>query len=697
MRDLLLGGYEPDELKARAVSGATGDVWRYLVGRWEGVASRCREEGAFFGQGTLGWHSVTPMVVEAATIYRIEGREDARDYALDAIRHFLKVAEDHRKGRPPVLSHGEVALASGILGEALPVEERAAVSALMRSLCIPFHDFSKSLAGHGSGGNIPLCQNINAATCALAWGEACGYPEWEVIVDQACDVVRQYLRNGSDEQGFSYEGTGYGAEVCRVIFRFCHILRRVGWHDDLLRDEPRLRKLPDAYAQMIMPAGNYAATTNDAGNRSPYSLWWLLLTGSEWDRPHDWAMWRHYSGPEHPIRPWGDTWSAYCRRAALDPRAMEAGDDTLLMTFLNLDERALESRMESSPLPPAVCSEGTGTATFRTSWNRGATFAAILGGGRSRACFGHAHADCGHIDIALGDEYLAIDTGRYNTNEDQHSLVLIDGKNRHPSSSPGGGMCWDKLSGRLEDWKHHSLLDYCVADASLMKGVPWALRHFLFVRTGGERAYVVCFDNINVDHGQSPRDYWWQLQCATGSKVEIGEDARATVWSGSGRARLDCGFFQKPEDEGAGPFGPIEMRQDMREWVWPYGRDQDPAVVSVFEKTGESVSSFRHPRLLAIQRGLSCGLLSVISPRWKEEPPLRLRQVEVHNGLGVEIAGEDFVDTVLVAPDHRMIFHEGRKCFSEIALCRQDPKGKRIDQWTSSGEDFRPIGYPVPH
>lgn len=695
MRDLLLGSYDREWLRARTVSGASARVWRYLVERWEGVAARCRENGKFFDQGALGWHSVTPMAVEAALIYRMEGREDARDYALSCIRHFLEVTRKKRPGRPQVLSHGEVALASNLLGESLPEEDRAAVMELMRSRCIPFHDFAKSLAGYGSRGNIPLCQNIGAATCALAWGEACGYPEWEAIVDQACDAVRQYLRNGSDAEGFSYEGTGYGSEVCRFIFRFTHILRQVGWHDDLLRNEPRLRKLPEAYSHMVMPSGHHAATTNDSGVRAPVSFWWFLLSATEWNRPQDWAMWRHYSGPDHPVRPWGDTWPGYCRSVDLDPRWMEASDETLLMTFLYLDDRALEATMDSYPLPTAICSEGTGTALFRTSWSPRATFAAILGEGRSRACFGHAHADCGHIDIALGDEYLAIDTGRYNTNEDQHSLVLIDGENRFPSSSPGAGMSADRWSGRLGKWQHHPLVDYCVADASLMKGAHWALRHFFFVRTGGDRAYVVCFDNINVDNGVTRREYWWQLQCATGSRVEIGDQATATVWSKSGRARLDCAFFQKPENEAAGPFEPIEVRQDIREWVWPYGKEQDPVVVERMERTGETISSVRHPRLLAIQRGLSCGILSVVSPRWKEEAPLGLRPVEVQNGLGVEITGEDFVDTLLIGPDHRLILHEGRKCFAEFALIRRDRGGEVVDQWTSSGEDFRPAGYPV--
>ena len=131
------------------------------------------------------------------------------------------------------------------------------------------------------------------------------------------------------------------------------------------------------------------------------------------------------------------------------------------------------------------------------------------------------------------------------------------------------------------------------------------------------------------------------------------------------------------------------MRQDVQEWVWPYGREQDPGVVAVFERTGESITSVRRPRLLALQETGSCMLLAVLSPGRSGEASRSLRQVPVRNGIGVAVAGDGFTDTILAAPDHRLIVTDGLTCFSEFAVIRRDAAGRVLGIWTESGEPVR--------
>lgn len=695
MNTTLLFGDRLDEMRRKTTAPRSADLWRIFTTRWEGVAARVAENGPF-DQGALGHHSMTPMAVEAAAIWRLTGRDDARAYALQRIDDLLvayaPLLADPPPATPPKVrlflhSHAEVALAADLLREVLPDATRTAVARLMRTVCIPHTCFEQALAGYGSGGNIPLARNLNAGICALAWGAASGYDTWETVVDNTCDNVRQYLRNGCDADGFSYEGTGYGDQVMQMIFLFCHLLRQARWHDDLLRDEPRLRLQPAAYQHMILPDGSYAATTNDSGHRAPMSLWWLLMAAREWNRPDYMGVWEHYSGPDHPVRPWGDTWPAWTALAQTEPRMIEHVDKTLLLTFFHWEPEAPLQPITASPLPTAICAAGTGTATFRTSWNRDAFFAAILGGGRSTVSHGHSHADCGHIDLALGGEYLAVDTGRYNTNEDQHSVVLIDGANRNPSSAPGKGMCYDRTAGRLGRLQRHPLLDYCVADASEMKSARWALRNFLFIRTGGETGYVVLLDNINVDNGEATHAYWWQLQCATTARIDLTGPTSATVHGT--HARIDCDFFQKPEAPLPGLTHTLTVRQDVQEWVWPYGKNFSSSQLAVFERTGESIVSVRRPRLLAVQETGSCMLLSVLSPGRSGEPSRTVRQVPVRNGIGVTVTSADFTDTILVAPDHKLILTDDLHCFSEFAVIRRDTAGCILGIWTESGEPIR--------
>ena len=137
-------------------------------------------------------------------------------------------------------------------------------------------------------------------------------------------------------------------------------------------------------------------------------------------------------------------------------------------------------------------------------------------------------------------------------------------------------------------------------------------------------------------------------------------------------ARIDCSFFQKPDaPTPAGPHS-LEVRQDIQEWVWPAGKDQKPDETALFERTGEGVTSVRRPRLLAIQKTLSGVILSVLSPRRTGEADRTMRQVPVTNGLGVEVSGDGYRDTILVAPDHRLILTDSLKCFSEFAVIRRD-------------------------
>lgn len=286
----LLADIQQSALRQKRITPPYSDLWNYMVSRWEGIAARVAEAGKPFDDGALAWHGITPMVVEAAVIWKLSDRQDARDYALERIRYFLDIykdcgspdevdacfrkAKDHT-GRAKVLSHGETALAADIMRDSLPEEMRTSLAGCMRNICIPYYNAQSGLAGYGSGGNPLVCQNINAGICALTWGTESGFEHWEAVVDVACDHIRQYLRNGCDGDGFSYEGTGYGEQVMQFIFLFCHLLRQARWHDDLLVAEPRLRRIPDAFQHMLLPDGRFAATTNDAGAgcRAPMSMW----------------------------------------------------------------------------------------------------------------------------------------------------------------------------------------------------------------------------------------------------------------------------------------------------------------------------------------------------------------------------------------------------------------------------------------
>ena len=678
-----------ETLRARTTTEPYATLWKYLVSRWEGVAACEAETDGYMKYGGLAWHSFTPMLPEAALIHHLTDREDALAYAKKCIGYFLDEydgidsIDDYKRNRPWVWTHLNVALAADICRNVLPKNTRKGIAGIMRK-CIDFNHMDSSLFGYSAGSNVILAQNVTAAICALTWGEESGHPYWEEIVELAAEAVHQYVRHGSDSDGFWYEGSCYGIDVYSTLIFFYAQLLLQNNRRDLFEEIPTLEKVADAAQHMMMPDYEFMATTGDGGTGAPYGCWWLHLTARYYNRPDHLGFWHAFQGPNHPIRPWGDIWPWKARFKGADEHTAISSighpDNSLLMTFLHYDADAPVQSIEASPVPTAIFGTGTGTATFRTSWNKNATFAILLGSGRNRATHGHAHADCGHFGISVGGEYLAIDTGRYNTNEDQHNVVLIDGKNRLPSSSEGGGMSADTRSGRFKRYERHRLLDRCCADASHMKNVIWALRDFFFVRLGGDEAYIITLDNIN-DNAQ--HTYQWQLNAHPDAKIEITGDTTATIRGTA--ARLDCAFFQKPK--GPLPDKPhsLTVRTDIAEWVWPYGRDVD---MSPYEGWGTHLTVLERPLLIAEQETWSCMLASVIMPRRDGQTSFSsITSFPVANGIGLEVKSEEYIDRFFAAPDHAYIVSEYANGSAEFAMERRTHTGEVVDCWVEKGGD----------
>ncbi len=694
----LLASADEAALRARMTQEPYATLWRRLVSRWEEMAAREDVRRGDFRQGNLGWPGVTPRIVDAALIHRLAGRADALAYVAEnldrVIERYADVhsPEELKKWRwrdwgPFVLSHSEMALAGDIVRDALPAATRANLARTMRESIIGFADFDATLAGYGSGGNIPCCKSITAGIAALVWGAESGYPDWETVVWKAAETVRQYIRHGCDASGFCYEGTGYGHAMFAYVYLYAQLLVQRGVRD-LFAEEPVLERIPDASQHMLLDDHSFAATTNDHGLFEPWSMWWLPLTAKRYNRPDHLGLWHAFQGPDHPVRPYGDIWPwfANLRGTAANHTLEEKPDPSLYSAFLWWDADAPVRTIDRSALPTAQCAEGTGTATFRTSWSPGGVFAALLGGGRSHTCFGHAHLDCGHFDISAFGQYLAIDTGRYNFPEDQHSVVFVEGHERCRDYVPGRGMSCDMTGGRLCDFQSHAMVDYCRADAAQMRNCAWADRHFLFVKTPDQAAYIVLLDNMRTGAGE-PRRFIWQMQAHPEAEIAITGERDAVVRKGG--ARLDVSFFMKDNLFAPGAAETFSLAQGPQEWIWPYGRDQD---VTQMERIGILFTSIRRPRLVAVQTAVSCALGAVISPRRQGEPPRRVTVADRGNLQCVTVTDGLFSDTILIALDHAYIDTPEYYGLCELAIVRRDAGGNVVDVWSKDGRPLTAKG-----
>ena len=255
------------------------------------------------------------------------------------------------------------------------------------------------------------------------------------------------------------------------------------------------------------------------------------------------------------------------------------------------------------------------------------------------------------------------------SNEDQHNVVLVDGKCAH--FVEGWGQ--DFWSGRLTAHQTNDLLSYCCIDAAHMKDCRWALRHFMFVPYGPDQAYLITFDSINKD-GQVHTN-WWQLQANPDYEFTIPGGRQAALHGDN--ARLDISFAIPTIESFPAAPPSMTLRQDVQDWGKPYGGDNAKAQ---HEGTGLVNTCLERPRLIAEVE--SNWIMAAISPRRKDEAPLPIRQIDECRVLRLEIDCGAFIDTILAAPDHGCIQLADVQALTELALIRRDPEGKLLATWT---------------
>lgn len=665
---VLLQGMTLQELRERSTRAPYDELWQLILQAWnEIVAVEAAAEG-YSSHGNLGWYSITPAVVEAAILSRINDDGEALRHVERCIGILADVyegSEEHLQSIPahhrrPAISHGEVAISADIVRDSLSKESRSTLCRLMKEYIIASSSFERILVRTSAGNNIQVYLSINAGIAALLWGEECGYEGWAEVVSQTREICIKYLAHACDENGFGYEGVGYVQDMLAAVTLFA-ILHKQSGHGDIFKDAPRLRQTGHATIMFLLPDRSSLLNAGDVGLASPPSLAWLLILAREYDDPVLRGFWNEFEGPPNFFRSY---------------RPFDAATKIkrlwhLMQCFLFWDAEAALTPVAEAGLPLTQYSTGTEISHFRTSWGTDAVYLNYLGSGMSHTCLTHRHADGGHFSIFAYGDYLAVDTGRYNGHPDQHSVVLIDGL---PKDAEGWHLCL--RHGRLRGFLQHEFLNYIVAEAAHMKDCMWADRHCLFVRLGGDECYTIFIDNIKKD--TEKHSYLWQLQAHPACTLTINGAVKATV-EGK-QARLDITFaIPGPKAFPDDPHS-IVLSMDEKWWSWPYGKDADRQDYD----PELSVTSIRRPRLLAEVNGANGQVAAVVVPRKKEQSTFKVNQIPHPNLIHLEIESDRFQDTLLCALDHKHIESPGYSGRCEFAFVRREG-GKLKGVWTSDG------------
>jgi hypothetical protein len=215
-----------------------------------------------------------------------------------------------------------------------------------------------------------------------------------------------------------------------------------------------------------------------------------------------------------------------------------------------------------------------------------------------------------------------------------------------------------------------------------MKACHWAERDLLFVPLGDDDAYLITIDNINKDN--AAHTFWWQLQCHPDATIAIDTPDRARVLGRD--ARLDIQFIWPGADDFPTQPHTFQLRQDLKEWGWPYGYGQTGIDIQTQDTRDRLLqTSYRRPRLIGELAGLNGLLMTLVSPRRAHQPPLTVRRRPELRLFWLEIEHPLGTDTIVAAPDHGYNRTPDLAAFTQLHLTRRSPAGDTLATWQLPG------------
>ena len=298
------------------------------------------------------------------------------------------------------------------------------------------------------------------------------------------------------------------------------------------------------------------------------------------------------------------------------------------------------------------------------------------GSHRSPAGPGHWHDSAGHFSISAVGELFGIDTGRYNNEQDQHNVVIVDGKS---GRSTEGEWVGTRYHGQLIDYVPHPLCDVAAADSSLQSDCCWARRWVGLVKGGGAN-YVWTVEDVNKDDDW--HEFWWQLQTCPTNTISVRKTGATVTGCRHGNC-LDVSIVLPPAKEFPKPHS-VEFTQDTNS-TSSYRYIEDAKASAEAYARPERMAygpCFVRPRLLARVSGWNGRFMSVMTPRVKGTPRAKVRRLDaVPSSLAVHVEIGGYSDTIVFAYEHDLLEAGDVVGRGKWAVVRRDRRG-RIVGWT---------------
>lgn len=564
-------------------------------------------------------------------------------------------------------------LAYDLLRDRLTEDESAAYIRWLIEACLrPALAEPRRLYYQNAAANTPICHTLPLLLGLLAIRGDPGVPALDAEFHELLARLTASLHAAIGTDGYPEEDIGYGTSVVAGLAQIVEPLRRAGLYD-AYADCPRYAKFGEAILRFVQPWGQALANTGDHSDDIICREVVLARLAEETRSPAlRWLLGRL----TYPTasRPAGDT---------APPTFVEvtvgAGRQVPATGWSLLLAGGLRPAARPSPttVPTAFRDRNRGIVSFRSGWDDDATFVVFDGSQRSPACQGHMHASGGHFSLSALGEYFAIDTGRYNMEQNGHNVVLVNGRSGRSTDGQ-----WRNITetGWLTDYRPGVFCDTAAADSTPQHACCWARRRVGLVKGRGAPAYVWTLEDINAADDWA--EFWWQLHTSPENTIAIaGQTATLTGWRHG--HQLDV-HFVLPRPDAYPRAHELRLEQDETTPSSFHYISNPRERAALLARPADQVHSavFVRPRLLAKVGGYNGRFLALMIPRRQGKPRATVETLPTSDyALAARLTFGNVEDTLLCAYEHRLLEADDIRGGGEWCVVRRDRKTRRIVQY----------------
>ena len=537
-----------------------------------------------------------------------------------------------------------------------------------------------------AGGNMrttPLCA---ALTQYLAIVGDPGVPPLDAARDELLRNFAGALTASLGADGYPAEDIGYGTMMAGRFGQVASCLRRAGLYDAYAAS-PRLAGCGQALLHFVQPWGEFLSNTGDHSDEfRDRELLLAHLARVNGDPALTWLLGTLVFPPLDAERR-----AAFAGSLAETELAPGLRVPTTAIALLVLPDAPRPVRPAAPPVPTAFRDRDRGIVSFRSGWGDDDAYVYFDGSQRPSAALGHGHDSGGHFSLSALGEYFAVGPGRYGIEQDQHNVMLVDGKS---GRSTDGRWTPSPYQGRLLAYQPGTLCDYAAVDYSQQANCTWAVRHLGLVKAPElpAGAYVWTLDDVNAANDY--RAFWWTLYSEPGNQIALAGD-HATITGRRHGAQLDVHFALPAPAEYPKPHT-LTLTQD-QPFTSSFKYVSRATAQTQAYRTVHHAVYFR-PRLVAQVQGYNGRMLTVLVPRPASAPAPRVAALPTLPGaLALRLTFADVQDTLITALGHRLLEADGvRAVGAWVVVRRRRADGRMLTHALGEGELIEVDGRALP-